>query len=248
MHGVYLPVSSGPNTFVNALSATNARQLFSSREKKVVIGLSCFAFILPLAVSIFILRKTQPEQALRIDANQVAKIAPGQILGGNDDLAMAEIFLQKAGENLTDPQASQQYLSQAQSLLSLNTQSGPKVDDLNQRLAALTSPASGNVPSTAYHLPSTTIAAAADAISSISAQTQSNAVSNSVTMKAGTTSLLVPYTALLPDTQIYLTIPENRNNATLYVSQKEAGKGFTLASVGQLVQDTKVVWYEIKSQ
>ncbi len=84
------------------------------------------------------------------------------------------------------------------------------------------------------------------AISSISGQVESNVHKATVVMPAGTDHLFVPYSNLEDSTQIYLVLVNNRDNATIYVSTREAGKGFTLASTAILTQDVTIEWYDVK--
>lgn len=233
MRSVVVPVHDTQSTFISALSRTTTSALFTMGEKKVLAALCFLAFSLPLSVSLIVLKIDKPV-ALRVEPEQVANLTPEQSLHGNDDLAMAEIFLDKANETLSDPVKSAMYLSQAQSLLDLTEQSGPRVENLKQKLA----PAPQRIAA-----PGSTLGTA-----SISASTKSNANEFTVVMPAESQSLFVPYANLQSDSQIYVTIPYNRDNTVIYVSSRETGRGFTLATVAPLLQDITVQWYEISSQ
>jgi hypothetical protein len=237
-----VPLHDAGNTFVTALSQTTRVSLFSSSEKKILVALCIAAFALPLTASAVILKTQAAPTALRLDSDQIAQLTPANITQGSDDLAMAQIFLDKASESLLDPKVSAQYLSQAESLLSLTTQTGVKVEELKNQLASYVGAKAA--PSNSLQR----IAAPASTASAIESETTSNANSQSIVIPAGTQEIFVPYTQLQMDTQIYVTIPENRDNAVVYVSRREEGRGFTLASASILRQDVKVTWYEIKSQ
>lgn len=236
-------VSFSPqSTFVHALSQSAHPHLFSSAEKRI-LGALCFTvFVLPLTLSILVLKNQNVPTALKLDPEQMAYLTPASLSQGSDELAMAEIFINKANESLSDPAKTAQYLTQAQSLITLTTQTGERVEAIKNQLAqALGGEGTGQ---SALQR----IAAPAAALTSLGGETVSNATSKTVVMKAGTQTQFVDYPELASDTQIYITVADNRENAVVYVSSREQGRGFTLATLSALGQDLLVTWYEIKSQ
>lgn len=234
MEAVTFPSQS---TFVHALSESSHPSLFSGKEKRVLLGLCVGAFFLPLIISLVILKQSVPSVALKPSPNQVAYLKQRNLMQGSDELAMAEIFLGKA-ITTSNPNDKQQYISEAQALVALispTSENQQELNALNQKVALAANATSPQ-----------RIAAPASINSSVLAgETSSNASSSSVIMKTGSQKLFVPYAALTDKAQIYLTLSDNRNNAVIYISTRETGKGFTLASTAPLVQDIVVTWYEI---
>ena len=80
----------------------------------------------------------------------------------------------------------------------------------------------------------------------IQSQTEKNAKRGTVVLDAGKHEVFVPYTEVKDTTQLYITAEKNPENLTLYVKNKEAGKGFTIASTATPNSPLDITWWEIE--
>lgn len=76
--------------------------------------------------------------------------------------------------------------------------------------------------------------------------TEQNAKRGSLTLEAGKSEVVVPYTLVKDTTQLYVTADKNPENVTIYVKNKEAGVGFTIASTSAPTAPLEITWWEIQ--
>lgn len=76
--------------------------------------------------------------------------------------------------------------------------------------------------------------------------TEQNAKRGSVTLEAGKSEVVVPYALVKDTTQLYVTADKNPENVTIYVKNKEAGVGFTIASTSAPTAPLEITWWEIQ--
>lgn len=82
--------------------------------------------------------------------------------------------------------------------------------------------------------------------STMSTETTDNAKKGTATLEAGQTNIFVPYPSVSDTTQLYVTAKENIDNTTLYVKNKEAGVGFTIAATAAPSTPLTIDWWEIQ--
>lgn len=75
---------------------------------------------------------------------------------------------------------------------------------------------------------------------------EQNAKRGTVTLEAGKSEVVVPYTSVKDTTQLYVTADKNPENVTIYVKNKEAGVGFTIASTAAPTTPLEITWWEIQ--
>lgn len=75
---------------------------------------------------------------------------------------------------------------------------------------------------------------------------EQNATRGSVTLAAGTSEVYVPYAQVKDTTQLYVTANTNPENVTIYVKNKEAGAGFTIAATSAPSAPLEITWWEIQ--
>lgn len=238
------------DTFVHALSqSTVGHALFSGAEKRVLSALCVGMFALPIVASTVLVNITKGAGTLSASPSQQASLQQSEtaLAYDNDELAMASYFMDRAN-TLTESEQhadAARFLSQAQALLDATTQTGERVQVLKHQLASLM-----GMPSAERSVddPQRIAASATDTKTTIAGATSSNASEETVTMSAGTSSLFVKAPHIGDQTQIYLTPKDNRENAVIYVKQKEAGSGFTLATTAPLQHDVQITWYEITAE
>ncbi len=80
----------------------------------------------------------------------------------------------------------------------------------------------------------------------ISTTTESNANRGTTTLQANTKEVFVSYPTIKDSTQLYVTADKNPGNLTLYVKNKEAGSGFTIASTAAPTSPLEITWWEIE--
>jgi len=238
--------SQGSVSFRQALHQSQSPSLFTDREQHVLIGLCLSVFLIPIIGSV-VLTRIQSSSVLERGntTTQAMMLQPATVSQSSDEVAMAGYFIEKATQLGSSPDQQAQaatFLSQAQALLTTTTQTGATVDQLRTQVATLMGQPTAD-PSIQR-----VAAAASSSASSVSGAVTSNASGNTITMKAGYSTLFVAAPTLKEGSQVYITIANNRDNAVIYVKQKDAGKGFTLASTAPLSQDSTITWYEIETQ
>jgi len=80
----------------------------------------------------------------------------------------------------------------------------------------------------------------------VQGETEKNATRGTVMFEAGKTEVFVPYTQVKDTTQLYVNAEKNPENLTLYVKNKEAGRGFTVASTVAPNSPLDITWWEIE--
>lgn len=75
---------------------------------------------------------------------------------------------------------------------------------------------------------------------------EQNAKRGTVTLEAGKSEVVVPYTSVKDTTQLYVTANNNPENVTIYVKNKEAGVGFTIAAPSAPSAPLEITWWEIQ--
>lgn len=75
---------------------------------------------------------------------------------------------------------------------------------------------------------------------------EQNAKRGAITLEAGKSEVVVPYTSVKDTTQLYVTADKNPENVTIYVKNKEAGVGFTIASTSAPTTPLEITWWEIQ--
>ena len=73
-----------------------------------------------------------------------------------------------------------------------------------------------------------------------------NATRGTVTLETGKSEIFVPYTLVKDSTQLYVTAENNPDNATIFVKNKEAGVGFTIAVTSASSAPLTITWWEIQ--
>lgn len=80
----------------------------------------------------------------------------------------------------------------------------------------------------------------------IQSETGKNAKRGTVTLGTGKSEVFVPYTQVRDTTQLYVIAEKNPENLTLYVKNKEASNGFTIASTAIPNSPLDITWWEIE--
>lgn len=80
----------------------------------------------------------------------------------------------------------------------------------------------------------------------VTAETQQNAKRGTAALAAGKSEITVSYPAVKDTTQLYVTAENNPENLTIYVKNKEAGTGFTIASTSAPSAPLEITWWEIE--
>lgn len=142
---------------------------------------------------------------------------------------MAQYFLDKAKNPDLAPDVKEGYLASAKSLLT----AGGSVDLITPKKSS-----GDNVQR---------IAAGKDSQTNLSTQVTSNGQGHKLTIKAGTKDIFIEYPSLLQNSQIYLTLDENRDNAIIFVRNQKVGEGFTLSSTQKLASDVQLTWYLLET-
>ena len=73
---------------------------------------------------------------------------------------------------------------------------------------------------------------------------EQNAVRGTITLPAGAVEVTVPYPQVQDTTQLYVTAEKNPENLTLYVKNKQAGVGFTVAATSAPTAPVDITWWE----
>lgn len=73
-----------------------------------------------------------------------------------------------------------------------------------------------------------------------------NATKGTVTLGAGQSEVFVSYPSVSNTTQLYINSEENPDNVTLYVKNKEEGKGFTIGATSAPSNALSITWWEVK--
>lgn len=161
----------------------------------------------------------------------------------HDELSLANRFLSQANSMGSKPQDQTNFLNEAIGLLHqvlsndpMNTQALSMNNQASQLLASIQSSTTQIAASAALPINSQVVG------SSIS----SNSKQGTVILKIGSDSLWVSYPQLKDNTQLYLVRQTTGDNSILYIQNRIAGKGFTLASSSPVTKDIIVKWYEIK--
>jgi hypothetical protein len=76
--------------------------------------------------------------------------------------------------------------------------------------------------------------------------TDQNAHRGVASLAPGKTEVFVSYPAVQDTTQLYATAEQNPENLTIYIKNKEAGVGFTIASTAAPSAATPLTWWEIQ--
>lgn len=101
---------------------------------------------------------------------------------------------------------------------------------------------------TPSNIPSSGIIAAPnpDQQQTTSATAQSNAKRGTAILPTQTTEVFVSYPQVKDTTQLYVTADKNPDNVTLYIKNKEAGVGFTIATTSTPSSPLDITWWEIE--
>jgi hypothetical protein len=233
--------------FVTALSGVSAvptSVLFNNGEKKRILLACLFSFTTPFLIGAAVITHNRPTTQLQAPLAALAG-KPLEAAQNNpvsqDELAMADYFIEKARGLANDTSADAQnqlaaYLSQAQAQVDHSTAAPEYKGQIAQGIAALSTKEPQRIAAPA---PTPTNQ------SGVSTKSKTNSKQGSAILAAGNNSVWVDYPLLKENTQLYLTPEGNTNNATIYVSSKEAGRGFTIAATSKLTEDVTVTWYEI---
>lgn len=80
----------------------------------------------------------------------------------------------------------------------------------------------------------------------VQGEAEKNAKRGSVTLEAGKSEVFVPYTQVKDTTQLYVTAEKNPENLPIYVKNKQAGIGFTVATTSAPNSPLDITWWEIE--
>lgn len=80
----------------------------------------------------------------------------------------------------------------------------------------------------------------------VQSSTEQNATRGVITLPVGSVEIAVPYPQVKDTTQLYVTAEKNPENITLYVKNKQAGVGFTIAATSAPTAPVDITWWEIE--
>lgn len=80
----------------------------------------------------------------------------------------------------------------------------------------------------------------------VQGEAEKNAKRGSVTLEAGKSEVFVPYMQVKDTTQLYVTAEKNPENLPIYVKNKQAGVGFTVATTSAPNSPLDITWWEIE--
>lgn len=86
----------------------------------------------------------------------------------------------------------------------------------------------------------------ASSAAEVSGSQEQNTQKHTVTFDPGTEEVFVPYSSITSTTQIYVHAQDNTENITLYIKNKEEGKGFTIAATQSPTLPLQIVWWEVR--
>ncbi len=73
-----------------------------------------------------------------------------------------------------------------------------------------------------------------------------NTTKGTVILEKGASEVFVPYPSVSSTTQLYINADVNPENVTLYVKNKEEGKGFTIGATSAPNNALSITWWEVK--
>ncbi len=80
----------------------------------------------------------------------------------------------------------------------------------------------------------------------VSGEAEKNAKRGTIMLDSGKSEVFVSYTQVKDTTQLYVTAEKNPENLTIYVKNKQAGIGFTVATTSATSSPLDITWWEIE--